>query len=262
VTPRGEVEGVSRDRGDDGGDDPVYGLHRGGALRHSLVRQVAEVFQEQLRARKFAISTLSAGPETNGKNMTWFSKEKPSGLRDRTTVLLEMIEPGHRLVETFCAKGTWSLQDLSRFLGLLRKMLQGTVAFADVRVATQMLFCVSADDPAVVLTLERHHAFRRLCELLTREGMNLFVPDAFRRSEFADNYLRALFPRLSLVVLPFHLLAASGCFGVLSGERNHFSKERIVTVVALLDRVFNEQRVIRMQLRQTFCETHSMCLVS
>ncbi len=194
--------------------------------------------------------------------MTWFSKEKPSGLRDQTTVLLEMIEPAHRLVETFCAKGTWSLQDLSRFLSLLRKVLNGTVAFADVQVATQSLFCVSADDPAVVLALERHHAFRHFCELLTRDQTYLFIADAFSRCEFVDDYLRTLFPRLSLVVLPFHFLAASGCFAVLSGERNHFSQERTATLAALLDRVFSEQRVIRMQLRRSLPGSHSMCSVS
>ncbi len=194
--------------------------------------------------------------------MTWFSREKPSRLRDQTTVLLEIIEPAQRLVGTFCAKGTWSLQDLSPFLSLLRKMLQGIVAFADVQVATQWLFCVSADDPAVVLALERHHAFRRFCELLTRERAQLFVADAFPQYEFADDYLRALFARLSLVVLPFHFLAASGCFGFLSGKRNHFEKQRVASLSALLGRVFSEERVIRMRLRQTFSETHSMCSVS
>ncbi len=252
---------MSRDRGGDGRDDPVYGSHRGGSLRHSLLGQVEEVGHEQPRPSAFMFFKPNTNPGKNGKNRTWFSKEKPSGLRDRTTVLLEMIEPAHRLVETFCAKGTWSLQDLSRFLSLLRKMLQGTVAFADVRVATQMLFCVSADDPAVVLTLERHHAFRRFCELLTRERMHVFVPDAFRRSEFVDDYLRALFPRLSLVVLSFRFLAASGSFGLLSGEGKHFSKERTATVAALLDRVFSEQRVIRMQMRQAFSASNRMCVV-
>ncbi len=242
-------------------DDSVYGRHRGRPLRHSLVRQVAQVFRALVREPYLPLLEPDTRPGTNGKNMTWFSKKKPSSLRDQTTVLLEMIEPAHRLVETFCAKGTWSLQELAGFLSLLRTVLHGKAAFADVQIATQSLFCVSADDPAVVLALERHHAFRRFCELLTRERSYLFVPDAFSRCEFVDDYLRALFPRLSLVVLPFRFLAASGCFGFLSSERNHFSKERIATVAALLDRVVSDQRAVRMQLRRAFSETDRLCVV-